>query len=165
MTTARDQSLHSDPVPYMERSHLYYEAQGFEHAYQYAHFDNTPFTTPPKPLSDCTVGLVTTAATYPRASLEPRKIDSGNTQPPPTKLFADDLSWDKEATHLDDINSFLPVQHLQALVAQNILGAVAPRFHCAATEYSQRTTLEKDAPEILLRLREDKADVALLVPL
>jgi hypothetical protein len=33
------------------------------------------------------------------------------------------------------------------------------------TEYSQRRTIEQDAPEILRRCREDEADAALLVPL
>ncbi len=153
------------PVPYIERSRLYYEAQGFEHAYQYAHFDDTPFMPLGKTLADCTVGLVTTASTYPRASLEPRKIDSGSTTSPPDKLYTDDLSWDKAATHTDDINSFCPINPLTQLADAGVIGRLAPRFHCAATEYSQRTTMEKDAPEILRRLREDQVDVVVLVPL
>ena len=136
------------PVTYIERSRLYYEAQGFEHAYQYAHFDDTPFMPLDKPLADCTVGLVTTASTYPRASLEPRKIDSGSTLSPPQKLYTDDLSWDKAATHTDDINSFCPITPLRQLAEAGFIKQLAPRFHCAATEYSQRTTMEKDAPEL-----------------
>ncbi len=153
------------PVPYIRRSREYYEAQGFEHSYRYAHFDEAPFTRLPKPLERCTLGLVTTASTYPRASLEPRRIDSGTTSPPPARLHTDDLSWDKQATHTDDLNTFCPIEQLQALAAEGVIGALAPRFHCAATEYSQRTTLEKDAPELHRRLLEDQADIALLVPL
>ncbi len=152
-------------VPYIRRSREYYQAQGFERAYRYAHFDGAPFTRLPKPLESCTLGLVTTASTYPRASLEPRRIDSGTTSPPPARLYTDDLSWDKQATHTDDLNTFCPIEHLQALAAEGTIGALAPRFHCAATEYSQRTTLEKDAPELHRRLLEDQADIALLVPL
>ena len=154
----------SAPLAYMQRTRAYYEAQGFERAYRYAHFAQTPFTPLAKPLSACTLGLVTTASTYPRAPLEPRKIDSASSRSTP-KLYADDLSWDKQATHLEDVNSYCPVEWLQMLVAQGELGALAPRFHCAPTEYSHRMTLDKDAPEILRRLREDSADVALLVPL
>jgi len=33
------------------------------------------------------------------------------------------------------------------------------------TDYSQRRTIEQDAPQILARCREDGVDVALLVPL
>ncbi|MCB1682946.1 MAG: hypothetical protein R3E82_16045 [Pseudomonadales bacterium] len=155
----------SDPVPYMRRSHEYYEAQGFERAYRYAHHESAPFAVLPKPLRECTLGLVTTASTYARASLEPRKIDSGTTSPPPERLYTDDLSWDKQATHTEDLNSFCPIEHLQKLAAEAVIGALAPRFHCAATDYSQRTTVEKDAPELHRRLLEDQADIALLIPL
>ena len=155
----------TQPVPYMQRTREYYEAQGFDRAYKYAHHNAAPFTPLPKPLAECTVGLVTTASTYARASLEPRIIDSGSTREPPERLYTDDLSWDKQATHTDDLNTFCPIKQVEVLVKENIVGGLAPRFHCAATEYSHRMTLEKDAPEILQRLREDGADVALLVPL
>lgn len=154
-----------EPVPYMQRSHEYYEAQGFEQRYRYAHHDEAPFTPLTRPLRDCTVGLVTTASTYPRAPLEPRIVDSGSTRTPPERLYTDDLSWDKQATHTDDRETYCPIGHLRDLAEAGVIGALAPHFHCAPTEYSQRTTREKDAPEILRRLREDGADVALLVPL
>ena len=155
----------AEPVPYMRRSRAYYEAQGFERPYRYAHHDTAPFARLPKPLSECTLGLITTASTYPRASLEPRKVVSSPTKPAPEKLFADDLSWDKQATHLEDLNSYFPVGHLQNQAAAGFIGALAPRFHCAPTEYSQQTTSEMDAPELHRRLLEDGADVALLIPL
>lgn len=155
----------AEPVPYLRRTREYYEAQGFERAYRYAHHETAPFTRLPKPLEQCTVGLVTTASTYPRASLDPRKVDSASTSSPPARLYADDLSWDKQATHLDDLSSFCPIEQLHSLVADGVIGALAPRFHCAPTEYSQRTTLEKDAPELHRRLLEDNADIALLIPL
>jgi len=154
-----------EPVPYMRRSREYYEAQGFDQHYRYAHFDTVPFTALPKPLSECTLGLITTASTYARAPLEPRKVDSGPTSPPPEKLYTSDLSWDKQSTHTDDVNTFCPVEHLQALVSEGVVGALTARFHCAPTEYSHRMTLEKDAPELHRRLLEDGADIALLVPL
>jgi len=155
----------AEPVPYIRRSREYYEAQGFTEHYRYAHFETVPFSELPKPLSECTLGLVTTASTYLRAPLEPRKVDSGPTDPPPTTLYTADLSWDKQATHTDDVNTFCPIVHLQALVAEGVVGALSARFHCAPTEYSQRTTMEKDAPELHRRLVEDGADIALLVPL
>jgi D-proline reductase (dithiol) PrdB len=153
------------PIAYMARTRAYYEAQGFQRAYAYAHHDGAPFTPLPKPLARCTLGLVTTASVYPRAPLEPRRVESTPMDPPPQRLYTDDLSWDKDATHTDDVASFCPIAALQALVREGVLGALAPRFHCAPTEYSQRATVEHDAPEILRRLREDGADIALLVPL
>jgi len=163
--TAATTGESADPVAYMERTRRYYEAQGFETPYRYAHHLEAPFTPLPKWLAECTVGLVTTASLYPRMPLEPRKVDSASTLRPPARLYADDLSWDKEATHLDDLGSFCPIEVLQESAAKGVIGGLAARFHCAPTEYSQRATSEHDAPEIYARLKEDGADIALLVPL
>jgi D-proline reductase (dithiol) PrdB len=40
---------------------------------------------------------------------------------------------------------------------------VAPRFHGAPTNRSHRTTLDVDCPELLRRIREDRADAVILV--
>ena len=153
-----------DPVQYMRRTKAYYEAQGFDTPYQYAHFSDVPFAKPTKSLALSTLGLVTTASTYPRAPQEPRQVD---TAPIKTdlKLYAGDLSWDKSATHLDDRNSFCPIDSLQACVSEGKIGHLAPHVQCIPTEYSHRATLEHDAPEVHQRLLADGVDVALLVPL
>ena len=155
----------NQPVAYMERTRRYYEAQGFEKPYRWAHYQSAPFARLPKPLAECVLAVITTAATYNREESDPRYVDSGSAIDPPPRLFADDLSWDKKATHLDDRGSYLPLEPLREMVEQGRLGALASRFHCVPTEYSQRRTREADAPEILERCREDGADVALLVPL
>ena len=69
------------------------------------------------------------------------------------------------ATHLDDLNSFFPIDHLNALVDAGRIGRLAERVHCAPTEYSQRKTNGEDAPELLKRCREDGVEAALLIPL
>ena len=155
----------AQPVRYMDRTRRYYAAQGFEKAYAWAHFDDTPFTRPAKPVADSTLALITTAALYERQASDPRMVASAEADPPPERLYGDDLSWDKRATHLDDLNSYFPIDRLRELVAEGRLGGIAPRFHCVPNEYSQRRTITGDAPEILARCREDGADIALLVPL
>jgi D-proline reductase (dithiol) PrdB len=152
-------------VPYMERSRLYYEAQGFDTPYVWAHFDEVPFAPLAKPLSECTLALFTTSSLYDRTPEDPREVLSGDTADPPQRLYANDLAWDKRATHLNDLNSYFPIDHLQALLAEGRIGQLAKRFHCVPTEYSQRRTMTIDAPELLKRCREDEVDVALLVPL
>jgi D-proline reductase (dithiol) PrdB len=66
---------------------------------------------------------------------------------------------------MNDRSAYFPVGYLNAMVADGRVGGLADRFHCIPTEYSQRRTLESDAPEILRRLNEDQIDIALLVPL
>ena len=152
-------------VPYMERTRLYYEAQGFDKAYQWANHEEVPFQKPSKLLSESKISVITTGSRYDRLMTEPRFVDSGDTADLPPFLFASDLAWDKEATHMNDLGSYLPITVLNEMVELGELGSVASRFHCIPTEYSQRRTNEVDAPEVLKRCREDGADIALLVPL
>lgn len=157
--------VNAEPIPYMERSRLYYEAQGFARAYTWARFEDVPFAPMTKPLATSRLVLVTTAALYDREASDPRYVASAPLVPPPDRLYANDLSWDKDATHMEDRGSYFPVAPLLAAREDGRVGALAERFHCAPTDYSKRRTCEVDGPEILRRCREDGADVALLVPL
>ena len=156
-----------ESVGYMERTRSFYAAQGYEKPYRWAHFEDVPFASLPKPLAECTVGLVGTAGLLrPDGSPElPKRVYSASTAEPPERFYTDDLAWDREATHIEDLDSFLPLHRLQELAAAGRISRLAPNFYGVPTEYSQRRTLEADAPEILRRCREDGVDVALLVPL
>ncbi len=152
-------------VPYMERTRDYYRAQGYTVDYQWAHFDETPFQPLDKPVAESRLVVITTAMPDTPQGHAERRVYSTPVSPIPASMYTDELSWDKEATHTRDVNSFLPLRQLNQLVEEGMLGNVAPRFHSVPTEYSQRATVKEDAPEILQRCREDKADIALLVPL
>ena len=165
MPAVYDLTMTGQPVPYMERTRLYYEAQGFEAAYVWAHFDDVPFAPLAKPLAESKLTLITTASLYDRSSTDAREVASASMTEPPPRLYANDLSWDKKTTHLDDRGSYLPIEQLTELVTHGRVGGLSKRFHCAPTTYSQKQTLERDAPEILRRCREDDVDVALLVPI
>lgn len=162
---------HRTFVSYIDRTREYYGAQGYEKPYAWARHTDAPFAPLPKPLAACRVALVTTASPWREAPpvdgvlRGTKQVWSGPTATPPERLFTADLSWDKEATHTDDVESFLPIRRLAELAAAGRIGSVAPRFHGVPTDYSQRRTIEQDAPEILARCREDAVDVALLVPL
>ena len=112
--------------------------------------------------------LITTAHRPPDAdagSTLPRAVYSVSSGDPPKRLSTDGLFWDRGATHTEDLDSYFPVHRLQELVREGRIGRLAERLHGVPTEYSQRATRERDAPEILRRCREDGADAALLVPL
>lgn len=155
----------AQPVAYMERTRQYYEAQGFEKPYQWAKAEEVPFTRPSKPVAKSRLALITTASLHERHETDPRRVASGFVDQSPDRLYANDLFWDRKATHLEDLNSYFPIDRLKTLVEQGRIGELAPRFHCVPTEYSQRRTLDIDAPEILRRCREDGIELALLVPL
>jgi hypothetical protein len=158
-------------VSYIDKSREYYAAQDYENPYRWARFNEVPFTPLPGPLANLRVGIVTTT-TLPGAGPDqapaarpPKGPYAEPLLPIPGRLYTMDLSWDKEATHTDDVASFFPARALLDACTAGRIGGVAPRFYGVPTEYSQRTTIEHDAPAILGYLREDEVDAALLVPL
>jgi hypothetical protein len=158
-------------VSYIDRTRELYQAQGYKQPYQWAYFDEVPFAPLPRALSGCRLTLITTASPVREESVSqaglpmPKEVSSGSTATPPERLYTADLAWDKETTHTDDLDSFFPIHRLQELVESGRIGSLAARYHGAPTEYSQRRTMEQDAPEILRRCQEDEVEAALLVPL
>jgi D-proline reductase (dithiol) PrdB len=155
------------PIPYMERTRKFYRALGYEQDYVWARFDDVPFTPPAKPLSAMNVALVTTAGPPDLSNRDAKgrkRVWSADVSAPP-ETFDTDLAWDKESTHVQDRETFLPIDAMRKLAAKGVIGRLAPRFHGAPTDYSHRKTLEQDAPEILRRLQEDEADAAVLTAL
>jgi hypothetical protein len=165
------QITHRSFVSYIDRTREYYAAQGYERPYRWAHHGSVPFAKLEKPLAESRVTVVTTASPFvdPVAGEDvvggSKQVWSGETAVTPNRLYTDDLAWDKETTHTDDVESFVPLGSLRAFVREGRIGSLARRFHGVPTDYSQRRTLEQDAPEILARCREDAVDIALLVPL
>ena len=151
------------PVRYMERTRHYYRALGYATDYVWATFADVPFTPLPRPLPDLRIALITTAS--PAGFDGVKRVWSGAVSPPPQQLFTDNVAWDKESTHTNDRASFLPIEAASELAREGLFKGLTARFHGVPTEYSQRKTIEEDAPEILARVREDGADAAILCPL
>lgn len=152
-------------IEYIQRTRDYYRAQGFERDYAWARNDDIPLTLLPRPLAEATVTLVTTAVVDPEVPKNLREASSHAFDAVPEAFDTRDLSWDKVTTHTRDRGSYFPVEILRELVSEGRLGRLAERFHFVPTEYSQRHTLDKDAPATLAACVQDEVDVAILVPL
>ena len=156
-------------VRYIDKTREYYRAEGYERSYSWAHFDDipfTPFARLGKPLSQCRVGVVTTSEMARRGMAPPddprRLVYALPTSVPVEELYSGKAAYDRYATHLEDVDSYLPLSHLHRAAGDGRIGSVAPRFQVIYSEYSQRKTLTVDAPEIVRQMREDEVDVALL---
>ncbi|MCH8176476.1 MAG: hypothetical protein IIC59_14975 [Proteobacteria bacterium] len=152
-------------VSYIKRTRDYYRAQGYTTDYLWAHFDTTPFTRLKNPLSESRIGVITTTMPDTEAGRADRRVWSTASEPIPRSMYTEELSWHKSMTHTDDVASFLPLAQLNKLQEEGVIGSVASRFHSVPTEYSQRNTIEKDAPQVLARCQQDEVDIAILVPL
>jgi hypothetical protein len=74
------------------------------------------------------------------------------------------IGYDRKHTTATDSGTWFPLPALRRAAAAGRIGEVGPRFHGAPTNRSHRVTIETDAPEMLARVREDKTDVAIIVP-
>lgn len=162
------------PIEYMRRTRDYYLALGYDNPYRWAHYVDAPFQPLKKPLSDSTLALISTAAPY-----QPDKGDQGpgalyNAGAKFYTVFSGDgaadhdtrishIGYDRLHTTAKDSNTWFPLPLMRKMAAEGRF-RLAPRFHGAPTNRSQRVTLETDAPEILARCRQDQVDAALLVP-
>jgi D-proline reductase (dithiol) PrdB len=147
---------------------------GYGASYEWAHYADAPFHALTKPLSECVVALITTAAPY-----QPGKGDQGPGAPYNAKakfysVYSGDSSLDQDLrishiaidrnhTTAEDPGTYFPLNALRRASVEGRIGSVAPRFHGAPTNRSQRVTLETDCPEIVERCKADKADAAILV--
>ncbi len=163
------------PVPYMKRTRDWYLALNYGNPYRWAHYVDVPFRPLAKPLSQCTVALVTTAAPF-----QPDKGPQGPGAPynAAAKFYAvysgeaardhdvriAHVGIDRKHTSMEDSGTWFPLPLLREFARRGRIGALARRFHGAPTNRSQRHTLSVDCPELLARCREDGVDAALLVP-
>ena len=166
---------HDVPIPYMQRTRDYYLRLGFDTPYRWAHYDEVPFTPLAKALGRSRLALITTAAPY-----QPGMGDQGpgakyNAAAKFYTVYTDatdsvpdlrisHVGYDRKHARAEDANTWFPLARLRKAVKAGRLGALTPRFYGSPTNRSQRVTIERDAPELLARCREDGADVALIVP-
>jgi D-proline reductase (dithiol) PrdB len=164
---------HDAPIPYLQRIRDYYQTLGYGKPYRWAHYAEVPFAPVMKPLAESRVALVTTAAPY-----QPEKGDQGpgaayNAGAKFYTVYSGDsavdhdlrishVGYDRTHTTGEDGNSWFPLPALRRAGQAGRIGEMAPRFHGAPTNRSHRTTLEVDCPELLRRVREDRADAAIL---
>jgi D-proline reductase (dithiol) PrdB len=168
-------AAHDVPIPYLQRVRSYYQALGYGAPYEWAHYADVPFTPLRKPLSQCRIALITTAAPY-----QPEHGDQGPGAPYNAKakfftVYSADTrqDYDLRISHVaiapqhttaKDSGSYFPLPELRRCVESGRIASLAPRFHGAPTNRSQRTTLDVDGPEIVARCLADGADAAILVP-
>ena len=161
-------------VRYIDKTRDYYQSQGYTTDYQWAQFDDVPFEPLRKPLDQSRAAIVTTSDLAVSADgqkgSQATRMGVGEVYPiasdtPVEQLYSAQEHFDRYATHIDDVDSFVPVTALHAAARAGRIAAVADRMHGVHTSYSQRRTREVDAPEVIARCRDDDVDVVILTPI
>ena len=163
------------PIDYMQRTKDYYLGLGYGNPYEWACFDEVPFTKPVKKLSEMRIAIVTTAAPY-----QPNKGDQGPgaaynaaakffsvyrlpIEPEPD-LRISHIAIDRLHTSAKDSATFLPLAALRRAQRLGKLGSIAPHIYGFPTNRSQRTNIDIDCPQLVRQLQKDKIEAIIVVP-
>ena len=163
------------PIDYMQRTKDYYLGLGYGNPYQWACFDEVPFTKPGKKLSEMRIAIVTTAAPY-----QPDKGDQGPSAPynaaakffsvyrlpiePKPDLRISHIAIDRVHTSAKDSATFLPLAALRRAQRLGKLGSIAPHIYGFPTNRSQRTNTNIDCPQLTRQLQKDQIEAIIAVP-
>ncbi len=136
-----------------------------------------PWTPLAKPLADCTVALLSSAGVA--LTTDPPFDQEGERRNPwwgdPSYRIVPDTAASQDVRlyhlHIDpsyaeqDLNCLFPIQRLGELAARGEIGRATPR-HYSTMGYILRPEqlLAETAPALIRNLREDFADVVVLVP-
>lgn len=164
---------HDEPIPYRQRIRTYYQALGYGAPYRWAHYADVPFAAVTKPLAQMRIALVTTAAPYKEGAGDQGPGAPYNSAAKFYTVYSGDTSndhdlrvshigIDRNHTTAEDSNTWFPLPALRRAAQRGEIGEVAPRFHGLPTNRSHATTLDVDCRELLARVKEDRADAALI---
>lgn len=165
---------HDVPIPYRQRIATYYQTLGYGAPYRWAHYAEVPFTAVSKPLNKMRIALVTTAAPYKEGAGDQGPGAAYNSAAKFYTVYSGDsakdhdlrvshIGIDRKHTTAEDPNTWFPLPALREAAKAGRIGEVAPRFQGLPTNRSHKTTLEVDCTELVARVKEDRADAALIV--
>ena len=162
----------SAPVEYITRIRENYARLGYK---PYAWVDHRNPSSPPpwqplrKPLAESRLALLASGGIYVTGQVAFHWKDDTSFRAIPTTVATKDLRATHFAYDLGDArrdpNVVFPIDTLRRLVAEHVVGALTENAYTfMGGIYSTRRVSEELAPKLVERVREDHADVALLVP-
>ena len=136
--------------------------------------DGVPWSPLRKPLSECTVAIVTTAGLHLRqdkpfnrdhpggeSTYRVLPVDSDNTDIVQSHFS---IGFDRTAIYRD-INITYPTDRLRELAARGVIGRLAPNNYSFMGALRDCTAIaQQTGPEVAQRLRSESVDLVLLTP-
>lgn len=133
-----------------------------------------PWTPTKKPLSDCTLAVVTTCGVH-HTEQKPFDMQDSEGDPSFRAINGATIGSDYRITHdyydhsdaEKDLNIVLPLDRLQELQQEGIIGRLASTHYSFMGHIDGRhiaTLIEQTAKQVVAKLRQDEVDVVLLTP-
>ena len=159
----------SNPVDYIEYTRRTYEALGYPPYSWVENLDSPPFTPLSIPIEEASLALIASGGIYQRGQSAFHFKDDLSYRLINTEVSVDEL----RVTHFaydvrdarSDPNIVFPIEGLRNLVSEKKLGVLTPQaVTFMGGIYSARKVREELAPALVQQLRDQRADIALLVP-
>jgi len=159
-----------EPIRYVDKLNKYYRDQGFP-PFRWTIFESAPLKPLDKPLSQCTVTLLTTGGVSERSKpgFDPNAKNDHRLDAISSDVASSAFQiHDNYYNHSDaekDINCIFPVDRLRELEAEGRIGRVAPRVWSGfmGRIYDRTRLTDVSAPEFVRELRKDGVDVLIAV--
>ena len=160
-----------EPIRYIEELNKFYRAQGHP-PYRWTINETAPLTRLKKPLSECTVTMLTSGGIS-RRSAEPfnplarndHRVDAIENDAPSDDFQIHDAYYDhRDASR--DMNCQFPIDRLRDLAASGEIGRVADRLWSGfmGRTYDRTRLTTESAPAFIAELKKDKVDLLVAVP-
>ena len=159
----------ADPVDYIDYTRRTYDALGYP---PYAWVDNPPLSALAplaRPVEECSLALIASGGIYKHGQCAFHFKDDSSYRLIDTDVSVDQLRVTHFAYDLRDARSdpnvVFPIDGLREMVSENRLGGLTPQaITFMGGIYSARRVQEELAPQIVKEVRDQRADIALLVP-
>jgi D-proline reductase (dithiol) PrdB len=159
----------AEPVDYIDYTRRTYDALGYA---PYAWVENEALSSLaplPCPVSEASLALVASGGIYRRGQRAFHFKDDSSYRLIDTDVSKDELRVTHFAYDLRDARSdpnvVFPLEGLRGLVSEKRLGRLAPNaITFMGGIYSARRVQEELAPKVVEEVRDQRADIALLVP-
>ena len=158
-------------VEYMRTIREKYSKLGYA-PYGWHKTDDTPPWTPlQKPLSECKVGMMSTAGTYALGQTAYFYKDDTSYRVIPSDTPIEDIRFSHLTENYlpdtrQDANCAFPLEPLRKLADEGFIGGMADNvFSCMGAVYSKRRVDEEVSPAIYEAFAKENVDLAYLVPL
>jgi D-proline reductase (dithiol) PrdB len=152
------------PVEYIKSITRQYAKLGYKPYGWVYNTDTPPWQPLRKPLPQCRVALIASGGIYRHGQTAFHSKDDTSLRLIPTDVRTSHFAYDQTDARKDP-NVVFPIDTLRGLVREGFIGGLTEHaFTFMGGIYSSRRVREETAPAITERLKAERADLALLVP-
>jgi len=160
-----------DPINFVALINNYYQSKGYP-PYRWTVNDDAPLSPLSKPLSDCTLSMLTsggisykTAEPFNPIAKDDFRLDGIDSASADDAFQINDSYYDHRDAE-KDLNVIFPLARLRELARDGVIGRVADRLWSGfmGRIYKRQHIIDEAAPRFAEELKRDGVDAIVMVP-